>query len=307
MSFTASDVKELRDVTGAGMMDCKKALEETKGNKDKAIDYLRTKGLASAAKKQGRIAAEGAIITSAIGEVGVVLEVNCETDFVAKNADFVAFSNQIAKLILEGNFSNVEAVNQAKIGSETVQEKINSLVLKIGEKIALRRFTKLNNAGSFTSCYTHSGKIGVLCSFEASNKAIYNSEDFQALAKDLCLHIAASDTKFIKADEMDEGFKNKEAEIYAAQLKEQGKPDQMIPNIVKGKLSKLASEVCLLEQKFVKNPDLDIKSLIAELAKKHSCTIQVKQFVKLNLGEGIEKKQDNFVDEVAKMTGAGNN
>ncbi len=307
MSFTAGDVKELREATGAGMMDCKKALEETKGDKDKAVDYLRTKGLASAAKKQGRIAAEGAIITVAVGDKGVALEVNCETDFVAKNADFVAFSNQVAKLILDGNYTNVEALSSAKLGAETVQEKINSLVLKIGEKIALRRFTKLNIANGYVSCYTHSGKIGVLCALEASNKAVYNSEDFQTFAKDLCLHVAASDTKFIKADEMDEGFRNKEAEIYAAQLREQGKPEQMIPNIVKGKLSKLASEVCLLEQKFVKNPDVDIKSLVADLAKKHACTIQVKQFVKLNLGEGIEKKQDNFLEEVAKMTGAGNN
>jgi elongation factor Ts len=307
MSFTATDVKELREVTGAGMMDCKKALEETKGDKEKAIDYLRTKGLASAAKKQGRIAAEGAIITIAIGDKGVALEVNCETDFVAKNADFVAFSNQVAKLILEGNFANVEAVNNAKIGSETVQEKINALVLKIGEKIALRRFTKINIAGGFVSCYTHSGKIGVLCAMESTNKNIYTSSDFQDFAKDICLHIAASDTKFIKADEMDEGFKNKEAEIYAAQLREQGKPEQMIPNIVKGKLSKLAAEVCLMEQKFVKNPDMDIKSIVGDLAKKHSCEIKIKQFVKLNLGEGIEKKQDNFVDEVAKMTSSGNN
>lgn len=304
MSFTAGDVKELREATGAGMMDCKKALEETKGDKDKAIDYLRTKGLASAAKKQGRIAAEGAVITIAAGDKGVALEVNCETDFVAKNADFIAFSNQVGKLILEGNFANIEAVNNAKIGSETVQEKINGLVLKIGEKIALRRFNKMVLTEGYISSYTHSGKIGVLCAIKASNKAVYAAPDFQEFAKDLCLHIAASDTKFINGNEMDEGFKNKEAEIYAAQLREQGKSEQMIPNIVKGKLSKLASEVCLMEQKFVKNPDIDIKTLAADLGKKHQCEITIKEFAKLNLGEGIEKKSDNFVDEVAKMTGA---
>ena len=287
--------------------DCRKALEETKGDKEKAIDYLRTKGLASAAKKQGRIAAEGAVITIAQGHKGVALEVNCETDFVAKNADFVAFSNEVAKIILEGNFANVEAVNNAKVGAETVQEKINSLVLKIGEKIALRRFSKVHSPEGYVSCYTHSGKIGVLCLLEASKKEIYSATDFQDFAKDVCLHIAASDTRFIKADEMDEGFKNKEAEIYAAQLREQGKSEQMIPNIVKGKLSKLAAEVCLMEQKFVKNPDVDIKSIVADLGKKHSCEIKIKQFVKLNLGEGIEKKQDNFVDEVAKMTSPGKN
>lgn len=307
MSFTAGDVKELRESTGAGMMDCKKALEETKGDKQKAIDYLRTKGLASAAKKQGRIATEGAIMTLAAGDKAVALEVNCETDFVAKNADFVELCKQTAKLVLDGNYSDVEALANAKLGNETVQEKVNGLVLKIGEKIAIRRFKKVTVADGLTACYTHTGKIGVLCAIQSSNKAVYAQPDFQEFAKDLCLHIAASDTKFISADQMDEGYKNKEAEIYAAQLREQGKPEQMIPNIVKGKLSKLAAEVCLLEQKFVKNPDVDIKSLVADLSKKHQCQISIKEFTKLNLGEGLEKRQDNFADEVAKMTGASQN
>lgn len=307
MSFTAGDVKELREATGAGMMDCKKALEECKGDKDKAIDYLRTKGLASAAKKQGRIATEGAIITLAAGEKAVAVEVNCETDFVAKNADFCEFAKASAKLALENSYSDVDALLGAKLGAGTVQDTINGLVLKIGEKIALRRFKKINLKDGYTSCYTHSGKIGVLCSILSSNKNVYTQSDFQEFAKDICLHIAASDTKFISSDQMDEGFKNKEAEIYAAQLREQGKPEQMIPNIVKGKLSKLASEVCLMDQKFVKNPDIDIKTLLADLAKKHQCQIFIKEFVKMNLGEGLEKRQDNFADEVAKMTGVNQN
>lgn len=214
MSFSATDVKDLREKTGAGMMDCKKALTETNGDMEKAIDYLRTKGLAAANKKQGRIATEG-MIGSYIhnGKIGVMVEVNCETDFVGK------------------------------------------------------------------------------------------SDDFQTFVKDVAMHIAAADPKFLAATDIDESFKNREAEIYAQQLKEQGKPEKMIPNIVKGKLDKMASEVCLLEQKFVKNPDMSIQDLVNELTMKIGEKISIRRFVKFNLGEGLEKKQDNFVDEVAKMTG----
>jgi elongation factor Ts len=214
MSFSATDVKDLREKTGAGMMDCKKALTETNGDMEKAVDYLRTKGLAAAQKKQGRIAAEG-IIGSYIhnGKIGVMVEINCETDFVAKSDDFTTF------------------------------------------------------------------------------------------AKDVAMHIAASNPLFLAATDIDENYKNREAEIYAQQLKEQGKPEKMIPGIVKGKLDKMASEVCLLEQKFVKNPDVTIQDLVNELTMKIGEKISIRRFIKYNLGEGIEKKQDNFADEVAKMTG----
>ncbi|TDJ09323.1 MAG: translation elongation factor Ts [Deltaproteobacteria bacterium] len=214
MSFSAVDVKALREKTGAGMMDCKKALVECGGNSEKAVDYLRTKGLAQAAKKESRIAAEG-VVHSYIhgGRIGVLVEVNCETDFVAKG------------------------------------------------------------------------------------------DDFKGFAKDVAMHIAASDPKFIRADEMDEEFKNKEAEIYKAQLLEQGKPEKIIPKIIEGKLNKLAQEVCLYDQKFVKDPDVTIQDLINDLTMKLGEKISVRRFVKYNLGEGIEKKQDNLADEVAKMTG----
>ncbi|RLA64675.1 MAG: elongation factor Ts [Epsilonproteobacteria bacterium] len=213
MSFSAADVKALREKTGAGMMDCKKALVECGGDSQKAVDFLRTKGLAKAAKKESRIAAEG-VIHSYIhgGRIGVLVEVNCETDFVAKG------------------------------------------------------------------------------------------DDFKNFAKDVAMHIAAADPKFIRSDEMDEDFKNKEAEIYVAQLKEEGKPEKIIPKIVEGKLNKLAQEVCLYDQKFVKDPDLSIQDLINELTMKLGEKISVRRFVKYNLGEGIEKKEDNLADEVAKMT-----
>ena len=216
MSYSANpkQVMELRERTGAGMMDCKKALTETSGDFEKAVDYLRTKGLAAVAKKQGRIASEGLIgsYVHTNGKIGVLVEVNCETDFVAKNQDFAAF------------------------------------------------------------------------------------------VKDLCLHIAATNPTFLKADEMDEGFKNREAEIYAGQLREQGKPEAMIPNIIKGKMSKLASEVCLMDQPFVKDPDKKISDLVTELTLKIGEKISVRRFVRMTLGEGLEKRQDNLADEVAKMT-----
>jgi elongation factor Ts len=213
-TINPKDVMVLREKTGVGMMECKKALAETHGDMEKAVDYLRKKGLASATKKEGRIAAEG-VVYSYIhnGKIGVMVEVNCETDFVAKNKDFLEF------------------------------------------------------------------------------------------AKDVSMHIAASDPKFVKAEEIDENFRAKEAEIYSAQLREQGKPENMISKIVEGKLAKLAQEVCLYDQKFVKNPDVSVKELINELTLKLGEKIVVRRFVRWNLGEGIEKKQDNLAEEVAKMTG----
>ncbi|MBL6989370.1 MAG: translation elongation factor Ts [Bacteriovoracaceae bacterium] len=212
MGISASDVKSLREKTGAGMMDCKKALSECNGDMEKAVDFLRTKGLAAAKKKQGRVAAEGTIGSYVHGgRIGVMVEVNCETDFVAKN------------------------------------------------------------------------------------------EDFKSFVKDVSMHIAAADPKFVESSEMDDSFKNREAEIYTAQLKEQGKPDKMIPKIVEGKMKKLAQEVCLYDQKFVKNPDITVQDLLNELTLKLGEKIVVRRFVKYNLGEGIEKRQDNLADEVAKM------
>ena len=302
MNFSASDVKELREKTGAGMMDCKKALTETSGDIEKAVDYLRTKGLAAAAKKASRVAAEGMIGAVVEGNTGVVVEVNCETDFVAKNSDFVSFVNEVAVHLLTSNASDVEALKNEKMGNLTVAEKIQELTLKIGEKIDIRRFAKrtLSGSGKIGS-YVHTGKIGVLVEV-ATDKDVASNEAFVELVNDLCLHAAAADPKFLSGSEIDEDFKKREAEVYEAQLKEQGKPENMIPNIVKGKLAKLASEVCLLEQKFVKNPDISVSALINEVSAKVGAKITINGFSKMNLGEGIEKKQDNLADEVAKLT-----
>ncbi len=303
MAYTAADVKNLRETTGAGMMDCKKALDET-GDFQKAVDYLRAKGLAAAAKKQSRIAAEGLIYAAVKGKLASMVEVNCETDFVAKNSDFQNFASTVANVTVDANVNTVEALLNAKAPNGlSVKDNISELTIKIGEKIDVRRIEtmKLDGNGMIGS-YVHSGKIGVLCKVE-TDKDVTSNEAFKDLVKDLCMQIAAANPQFLNANEIDENYKAKEAEIYAAQLKEQGKPEAMIPNIVKGKLNKLASEVCLYEQTFVKDPDTTIAKLIENTAKTVGATIKVSQFIKLNLGEGIEKKSENFAEEIAKISG----
>jgi elongation factor Ts len=293
MAFSASDVKKLRELTGAGMMACKQALQENDGNIDTAVDFLRKKGLAAAKKKQNRVAAEGKVATVVEGNNGVIVEVNCETDFVSKGDEFTNFTTSIANFALKENPADLAALKTAK------EAEVNELTLKIGEKIDIRRFATITSNGGVGS-YNHGGKIGVLVAVEGGDTS---NEKFQELLKDLAMHIAAADPKFISADEIDEGFKKKESEIYAGQLREEGKPENMIEKIVQGKLRKLATEVCLLEQKFVKNPDFSIKKLIEEVGKELGATLKVAGFQKLNLGEGIEKKEDNLAEEVAKMTG----
>lgn len=302
MTITAKDVKSLRDSTGAGMMDCKKALGEAGGDLEAAIDYLRKKGLAKAAKKAGRIAADGLVgcCVSEGGKSATVVEINCETDFVAKNDDFKNFVTSISKYVNDNNFSNNEELLASNYGEATLTDELNNLTLKIGEKIAIRRFHKLNTDG-YIGSYSHGGKIGVLVEVSPDSDVSSNG-DFQEMVKNVCMHVAASDTRFINENEIDEDFKNREAEIYAAQLKDQGKPEDMIPKIVQGKLSKMASEICLMKQKFVMNPDQTVEKYIAEASKGFGAKVSVKNFYKFNLGEGIEKKQDNLAEEVARMT-----
>ena len=293
MAITASAVKELRETTGAGRMDCKKALTETNGDLEAAVDFLRTKGLAKAAKKASRVAAEGAVVSTVSGNQAVVLEVNCETDFVSKGDVFQGFANETAKWILENKPSNIDELKDAK------QDAITELTMKCGEKVDLRRYVAVNTDGAL-GVYNHGGKIGVIVALDTDKGS---DAAVQELAKDIAMHVAAAAPTFLSASDIDEDFKNREADVYRAQLKEEGKPENMIENIVKGKLGKLAKEVCLLEQPFVKNPDFTIKKLVEETASKTGATISVKAFHKLTLGEGIEKKEDNLADEVAKMTG----
>ena len=297
MNISATDVKNLREKTGAGMMDCKKALTETSGDMEAAVDFLRAKGLAKAAKKASRIAAEGFIGVKTHNPAAVLVEVNCETDFVAKGEDFKNFVNQVLDLALSKSPPHVEALK------ELSNQAATELTLKCGEKVDIRRYERMTLDGcGLIGHYCHGGKIGVLVQV-STDTDVANHPAAQELVKDLAMHVAAADPKFISGDEIDESFKKREADIYAVQLKEQGKPDQMIPKIVAGKLRKLATEVCLLEQKFVKNPDFSVQKYIQSKAKDMGAEVRVAAMLKLNLGEGIEKKQDNLADEVAKMTG----
>ncbi|ADD69291.1 translation elongation factor Ts [Denitrovibrio acetiphilus DSM 12809] len=284
---TAAMVKELREKTGAGMMDCKKALGEVDGNMEEAIEFLRKKGLAAAAKKSGRIAAEGAVVASLKdNKSGVILEVNSETDFVAKNDGFKDFTQELADLIIEKNPADVDAFMAVQAANgQTVEEYLNTMVAKIGEKLTLRRFTKLD--GNNVSTYIHmGGKIGVVVNLEGGN---------EELAKDICLHIAASNPKYLDESFVDADYIEKEKEIFAAKLAEQGKPEKMIPNIIKGQVSKLLKEVCLVSQPFVKNPDVTIAQLLADNGAK------IVTYTRYEMGEGLEKKQENFAEEVAKQ------
>ena len=293
MAFTAKDVKELREKTGAGMMDCKKALTETNGDLEAAVDFLRTKGLAKAAKKASRVAAEGAIASVVNGTDAVILEVNCETDFVSKGDVFQNFAKESAEWTLANKPGNVEELREAK------KEDITEITLKCGEKVDLRRFIGVVSNGAL-GVYNHGGKIGVIVDLDTDKGS---EAAVQELARDIAMHVAAASPTFLTADDIDEDYKKREAEVYKAQLLEEGKPENMIDKIVMGKLGKLAKEVCLLEQPFVKNPDFTIKKLVADVASKTGATISVKAFHKLVLGEGIEKKEDNLAEEVAKMTG----
>jgi len=283
--ITAALVKELRERTGAGMMDCKKALAETDGDMEKAIEYLRKKGLSAAAKKAGRIAAEGIIVDYVEGDTGVIVEVNSETDFVARNEEFVNFAKEIAKAVVKNKVNTLEELLSSDLNGETVQEALNSKVAKIGEKIDIRRFAKFQ--GGLVSTYIHlGGKIGVIVKLDGGDSV---------LAKDICLHIAASNPLYLDSTSVDPEFIKKEEEILTAKQKEAGKPDNIIPNIVKGQIAKYLKEICLMSQPFVKNPDITIEQLLAEKKAK------ILGYTRYQVGEGIEKKQENFVEEVMKQ------
>ncbi|PLX67151.1 MAG: elongation factor Ts [Denitrovibrio sp.] len=285
--ITAAMVKELREKTGAGMMDCKKALGEVDGDMEAAVDFLRKKGLAAAAKKAGRIAADGLIAASLIdNKAGVIIEVNSETDFVAKNVDFQKFAQEMADLAVKASPADLDALMATKADNgQTVEEYLNSMISIIGEKLSIRRFVKVD--GDNISTYIHAGgKIGVIVNLEGGDAE---------LAKDLCLHIAASNPKYLDDSFVDPEYIAKETEIFTAKLIEQGKPEKMIPNIIKGQIGRLLKEVCLVSQPFVKDPDVTIAKLLENKGAK------LLSYNRFELGEGIEKKQENFAEEVAKL------
>ena len=281
MDITATMVKELRDKTGAGMMDAKKALVEVDGDMDKAMEVLRQKGIASAEKKMGRIAAEGRVGSYIDSSVGAMIEVNCETDFVAKNAEFIELTDGLAEMVAKMNPADVadlEGTTCPKCGkliSEVLKEKIAS----IGEKITIRRFVRYEGN---VATYIHNGKIGVLLETSTADAD---------LAKDICLHIASSAPEFVSRNEIPASVIEEERRIEMGKEDLLKKPEQIREKIVEGRVNKLMAERCLLEQPFVKNPDLTIEQLV-------SGKLDIKRFTRFVLGEGLEKRSENFAEEV---------
>lgn len=303
MAFTAQDVKDLREKTGCGMMDCKKALTASDGDVEKAIEFLREKGLAAAAKKSGRVAAEGVVCTMVDYEkkVGVVIEVNSETDFVGKNADFISFVEACAKTVIDENPADVEALMNCKLAGTdvTVDAALKDKILTIGENLKIRRFTRYE--GNVVS-YTHGGgRIGVLVKFELDGVAA--DKDFETFGKDIAMQIAAVSPSYIcpmcvPADEV-----AKEKEIVLAQMandpKTANKPDAIKEKMAVGKLGKFYKEACLVDQAFIKDGGMDVKKYVADTAKALGGDIKIAAFTHFTKGEGLEKRNEDFAAEVA--------
>lgn len=281
MTITAAKVKELRDKTGAGFMDAKKALEQTAGDFEKAIEFLRQKGIASADKKQNRIAAEGLVATYIENGVGSIVEVNCETDFVAKNEDFKKFVNGLAKFIAETKPANMDALN-ASICPECnlkIEDLVKEKIATIGEKISIRRFEVVEGD---LATYVHNGKIGVLISASAQDEVVL---------KDVALHIASSAPEFVSRNEIPQSVIDEETRIEMGKEDLAKKPENIRAKIVEGRVNKLMAQKCLLEQPFVKNPDQTVEQML-------NGKLAIKSFIRWTLGEGLEKRQDNFAEEV---------
>ncbi|MBE7038700.1 MAG: elongation factor Ts [Ruminococcaceae bacterium] len=294
--FTAQDVKELREMTGCGMMDCKKALTETDGDKEKAVELLREKGLAKAAKKASRIAAEGIVKDYIDGNVGVILEVNAETDFVAKNDQFLDFVDVVAKAVADANPADVEALKAVSIDGTTIGDMLTEKIATIGENMNIRRFVRYE--GSVASYIHAGGKIGVLVKFDTD---VADKEGFADYAKDVAMQIAAANPTYVKSSEVPAEVVEKEKEILTAQAINEGKPAAIAEKMVAGRINKYYKEVCLVEQEFIKDGDLTIAKYTDAKAKELGGKIEIVSFARFEKGEGLEKKEENFADEVAGM------
>ena len=302
MAFTAADVKNLREKTGVGMMDCKKALNEADGDMDKAIEILREKGLAASVKKAGRVAAEGMALATTIDGIGVLVEVNAETDFVAKNEKFVNFVNGVAATIAKENPADMDALMECKYnGTElTVLQQQQEMVLVIGENIKVRRFARF--ADGVSVAYVHAGgKIGVLVNLETELAA----DKVEEMGKDVAMQIAALNPRFWDKTQVTQDVLDEEKKIMMVQMendpKMASKPEQVREKIVMGKLNKFYSENCLLQQEFVKDGSLTVEKYIAAAAKALGGAVSFKDAVRFEKGEGIEKKQEDFAAEIASM------
>ena len=296
--ITASLVKDLREKTGAGMMDCKKALDEAKGEMEAAIDWLRKKGLSAAAKKSGRVAAEGLVAVAASGKKAVVVEVNAETDFVARNDQFQKFALETAKLALDSG------ADADKIKAK-LQDQLTSLIATIGENMNIRRAAQLEVKEGIVASYVHNalepnlGKVGVLVALESSADAGKLAE----LGKQIAMHVAATRPEFLTIENVDAKALERERAIYMDQAKTSGKPENIIPKIVEGQLRKYYENVVLMEQLYVVDGESRVKDVIEKAGKTLGSPVKLAGFIRYQLGEGIEKTQDDFAAEVAKMAG----
>lgn len=309
MAVTAAMVKELREMTGAGMMDCKKALAATDGDMDKAVEFLREKGLAGAAKKAGRIAAEGIVMTkmAADEKTAVVVEVNAETDFVAKNEKFQNYVADVAEQALASDAADMDAFMAEKWAKDetlTVAEALSSQISIIGENMKIRRYEKMTAANGFVASYIHAGgKIGVLVDVETD---VVNDE-IREMAKNVAMQAAALKPLYTNRDEVDADYIEKEKEILTVAAKNE-KPDandKIISGMVMGRINKELKEICLLDQVYVKAEDgkQSVSQYVAQVAKANNAKVAIKKFVRFETGEGLEKKEENFADEVAKQMG----
>ena len=291
MQITASQVKELRERTGAGMMECKKALTEAGGDMEAAIEAMRKSGAAKAVKKAGRVAAEGQVVVAMSDDArnAVLLEVNCETDFVGKDENFESFAAAVAERALAEAPADLEALMALEIDGKSVETARQELVAKVGENVQVRRFVRLESEGDRLGSYSHGVRIGVLVDIAGGD---------EELARDLCMHIAASRPVCVDQDQVPQESIDKEREIFSAQAAESGKPPQIVEKMVEGRIKKFLGEITLLGQPFVKQPDISVGQLLKEKG------ASVKRFVRYEVGEGIEKKADNFAEEVMAQVNA---
>ncbi len=307
MQITAAMVKELREMTGAGMMDCKKALTETNGDIDKAVDFLREKGLSAAEKKAGRIAAEGlsAVSISEDGKVGAIVEVNSETDFVAKNEKFLSYVKAVVEQVAKSDATNIDeflAEDWELDTSKTVKEELSTQISIIGENMNIRRFDKVAADNGFVESYLHAGgKIGVLVRVDSD---IVNDAAKEA-ARNIAMQVAAISPKYLSREEIPQEYIEHEKEILKAQAlnEDSKKPEHIIDKIIEGRLNKELKAVCLLDQEYIRDSDLTVQKYIDQVSKELGTKLSITQFVRFETGEGLEKKEENFADEVAKQMG----
>ena len=300
MNFTAKDVASLREKTGCGMMDCKKALTEADGNMEKAVDLLREKGLAASVKKAGRIAAEGVAFAQTTGDIAVAIEVNAETDFVAKNAEFQAFVKTCADTVVEQNPADVEALLACKAaGSDmTVDALLKDKILTIGENIKVRRFARYEGP---VTAYVHAGgRIGVIVKFD-TDAAIAGTEGFKTYAHNVAMQIAALNPEYLDEASVPAERVEKEKAILTQQIVDEGKPANIAEKIVTGRLGKFFKEICLVDQAYVQDGSMSVKQYTEHVAKELGGNIKIAAFTRFEKGEGLEKREDNFAEEIASM------